>query len=44
MIHNLFVIHESFYEDEKLKCNIILIVLKRENISDIYINVDKKYL
>jgi len=44
MIHNLFVIHESFYKDEKIKCNIILIVLKRENISNIYINVDKKYL
>jgi hypothetical protein len=44
MIYNLFVIHESFYKDEKLKCNIILIVLKRENISNIYINVDKKYL
>jgi hypothetical protein len=44
MIHDLFVIRESFYEDEKLKYNIVLIVLKKENISDIYINVDKKYL
>jgi hypothetical protein len=26
-----------------LKCNIVLIILKRENISDVYINVDEKY-
>jgi hypothetical protein len=30
----------SFYENKGLKCNIILIVLKRENILDTCINMD----
>lgn len=34
----------SFYEDEKLKCNIGLIVLIRNNIDDIRININEKYL
>lgn len=34
----------SLYEDEKLKCNIGLIVLIRNNIYDIRINVNEKYL
>jgi hypothetical protein len=32
-----------FYGEGGLKYNIALIVLKRENISDTYINVDEKY-
>jgi hypothetical protein len=35
---NLWSQFLSFYEDERLKYNFILIVLIRENISDIYIN------
>jgi hypothetical protein len=35
---NLWSQFLSFYEYERLKYNFILIVLIRENISDIYIN------
>ena len=38
-MHGLFIVHESFYGDERLKCNIILIILKMRNIPDICINM-----
>jgi hypothetical protein len=44
MIHSLFIVHESLYEDEGLKRNITLIILTMKNISDIYINVDENMM
>ena len=44
MIHELFIVHGSFYEEEGLKCNVALIILKIKNIIDIYIYIDYKYL
>jgi len=32
-----------FIERNWIKCNIVLIILKRKNIIDIYINIDGKY-
>ena len=38
-IHDVFITYElSFYRDEGLKCDFVLIVLMRINISIIYIN------
>lgn len=39
-MHDLFIAHESLYKKKELKCNIIMIVLIRKNISDICINID----
>ena len=44
MIHGLFIVYESFYEEGGLKCNIILIILMMKNIFNIYINVDKNMI
>ena len=40
-IYGLFIPHESFYGKERLKCNIVMIVSKRKNISNICINIDR---
>jgi hypothetical protein len=42
-IYDLFIAHDFFYGEEELRCNIILIVLKRKNIFDICINIEGKY-
>jgi hypothetical protein len=44
MIHGLFIVYESFYEEEGLKRNITLIILMMKNIFNIYINVDKNMI
>jgi hypothetical protein len=44
MIHGLFIVYESFDEEEGLKRNITLIILMMKNIFNIYINVDKNII
>lgn len=44
MIHGLFIAYKSFYGEKELKHDIVLVVLKRKDILDTYINVDRKYL
>ena len=42
IIHDLFILYEAFYKT-KLNYNVMLIILYKKNISDMYININKKH-
>ena len=43
-IHSLFIIHEFLFLEKEIKYTIVMIVLMKENISDIYINVNENIM